>query len=92
MNEELQVIETEHGKFTNNELTGQTAEEVYQEWLESKNKPQEPPTNKTEIYLLQKQVKQLTEEKQILAQNIYDMASILEVIIGTMLDEEVAGA
>ena len=30
----MQRIETEHGFFTNNEVTGQTAQEVYQEWLE----------------------------------------------------------
>lgn len=31
-------IETEHGIFTNNEETGQTAEEVYQEWENNRNK------------------------------------------------------
>ncbi len=33
---EMEVIETEHGTFTENTVTGRTAEEVYQEWLESK--------------------------------------------------------
>ena len=33
-------LETEHGIFTNNETTGQTAQEVYDEWL--KNKDKEP--------------------------------------------------
>lgn len=37
-----QIIETEHGIFNNNEVTGQTAEEVYQEWLENKDKPPQP--------------------------------------------------
>lgn len=32
-------IKTEYGTFTNNEYTNQTAEEVYQEWLENKDKP-----------------------------------------------------
>lgn len=35
-------ISTEHGIFTDNEETGQTAEEVYQEWLDNKNKPSLP--------------------------------------------------
>ena len=38
----MEKINTEHGIFTNNELTGQTAEEVYQEWLKSKDKPPKP--------------------------------------------------
>lgn len=46
----MQIIETEYGLFTNNETTGKTAEEVYQEWLESKDKPVEPQP--TEIELL----------------------------------------
>lgn len=37
----MDQLETEHGIFTNNEVTGQTAEEIYQEWLENKEKPQE---------------------------------------------------
>lgn len=39
----MKKIETEHGIFTSNEETGQTADEVYQQWLENKDKPQ-PPT------------------------------------------------
>ena len=33
-------ITTEHGVFLSNNETGQTAEEVYQEWLANKDKPQ----------------------------------------------------
>lgn len=32
----MEILETENGIFTNNETTGQTAKEVYQEWLENK--------------------------------------------------------
>jgi len=35
----MKKIETQHGIFESNELTGQTAQEVYQEWLENKDKP-----------------------------------------------------
>lgn len=38
----MERLQTEHGVFTNNESTGQTAEEVYQEWLENKDKPPNP--------------------------------------------------
>ncbi|HHX61598.1 MAG TPA: hypothetical protein GX707_12955 [Epulopiscium sp.] len=41
---EKQCLETEHGIFENNEITGQTAEEVYQEWLEDKPVMQVPTT------------------------------------------------
>ena len=37
-------IETEHGIFTANHITGETAEEVYQEWLKNKDE-----TNKIDI-------------------------------------------
>ena len=29
----MEVLETEYGIFTNNEVEGQTAQEVYQDWL-----------------------------------------------------------
>lgn len=38
----MESINTEHGIFTKNEITEQTAEEVYQEWLENKDKPPQP--------------------------------------------------
>lgn len=41
----LEKIETLHGIFTSNEFTGQTAQEVYDEWIENKDKPPEPTEN-----------------------------------------------
>lgn len=38
----MDEITTKHGIFTSNEITGKTAEEVYQEWLENRNKPPQP--------------------------------------------------
>lgn len=38
----MERLETEHGMFTNNEVTEQTAEEVYQDWLENKSKAPKP--------------------------------------------------
>ena len=35
----MNEINTEHGIFKNNEVIGETAEEVYQKWLENKDKP-----------------------------------------------------
>lgn len=34
----MQMLETEHGIFTNNETTGETAEEVYERFLANKDK------------------------------------------------------
>jgi len=48
----MEKINTEYGTFTNNETTGQTAQEVYDEWLANKDKPPEP----TEIELLQQEI------------------------------------
>lgn len=39
----MEQLQTEHGIFTNSEKTGQTAQEVYDEWLLNKDKPQEHP-------------------------------------------------
>lgn len=36
---QYEQIETEHGIFTNNPVTGETAQQVYDRWLESKDKP-----------------------------------------------------
>ena len=51
-----EILETEFGTFTNNEKTNQTAQEVYDEWLKSKNEPQK----KTDIELLKNQLTYLT--------------------------------
>lgn len=36
----MDQLQTGHGIFTGNEVTGQTAEEVYAQWLIDKDKPQ----------------------------------------------------
>ena len=38
----MDILRTEYGNFYKNETTGQSAEEVYQEWLENKDKPPLP--------------------------------------------------
>ena len=48
----MDKIHTDHGIFTENEELGLTAEEVYQKWLENKNKPQ-PPTTKERLEALE---------------------------------------
>lgn len=39
----MEQLQTEHGIFTNNEVTGQTAQEVYEEWLANRDKQSEKP-------------------------------------------------
>lgn len=53
-------IQTEHGIFTNNDITGQIAEEVYQEWLANKDKPQ-PPTVEERIEATEQAILALME-------------------------------
>lgn len=50
---EIEIINTEHGEFTNNEVTGQTADEVYQEYLKPPNNQHQP--NKMEVRLRQQE-------------------------------------
>lgn len=38
------MIENEYGKFTDNELTGETAEQVFERWLKNKDKIVQEPT------------------------------------------------
>ena len=38
----MDKLQTEYGIFTNNELTGQTAQQVYDEWLANRDKPPQP--------------------------------------------------
>lgn len=74
----MKYIETQYGIFYENKLTEQTAEEVYQEWLENKDNKIDicpEPTDKERITKLE-------EEKSILAENVYQLASILEVMLG----------
>lgn len=48
----MDKINTEHGIFTANKELGLTAEEVYQKWLENRDKPQ-PPTRDERIEALE---------------------------------------
>jgi len=44
----VEEFQTEHGIFTNNKITGQTAQQVYGEWLLNKDKP----TPKSELEII----------------------------------------
>ena len=56
---------TDEGQvFTDNDETGQSAEEVYQAWLELKENPPKPKP--TQVELLQAQIEELQKEKALL--------------------------
>lgn len=62
--DKMQKIETEHGVFTENTETGQTAEQVYAEWLENRDKPPQPTQEellKQELTKTNAMVLELTE-------------------------------
>lgn len=76
----MKEITTEHGVFT--ELKDRegniikTAEEYYTWWLEKKQIDILPePTD-------QERIIKLEEEKSILAENVYQLASIIETMLG----------
>ena len=55
---------TDEGQvFTCNDETGQSAEEVYQAWLELKENPPKPKP--TQVELLQAQIEELQKEKAL---------------------------
>lgn len=66
----VKSIKTEHGIFTNNPVTGQTAEEVYQEWLENKDK---------QIDILDVKQKKIVESKEMLAAWLADNPMFSEI-------------
>ena len=66
---ELSFIETEHGIFTENKITGQTAEEVYQEWLNNNFDLVDGEYIPKQIDICPKEIKtneQLTDENKLL--------------------------
>lgn len=67
-------IETEHGVFTSNEVTGQTAEQVYQEWLNREQIDICPPkTIEQQIQEMYSKIKSNEEANASLAQYVSDL-------------------
>lgn len=59
----MNEIKTPHGIFTENKETGQTAQEVYDEWLSNKDKPVEPvPSTEDKIIVLETENAMLKQE------------------------------
>lgn len=57
------MIETEHGIFTDNDVTGQAAQEVYEEWLANRDKkPVKLPTEQERIEMLEQVIIYLSME------------------------------
>lgn len=63
----MEQLETEHGVFTNNEVTGQTAEEVYQEWLDNKDKQIDICPTKTTEEKLEELIGQVSLMDELIA-------------------------
>ena len=66
----MQKIETEYGIYTENITTGQTAEQVYAEWLENKDKPSQP----SEIEILQAKLNTATQQLDFQEELIVELA------------------
>lgn len=76
--QELEKLETEHGIFTANHITGETAEEVYKRYLASKENKIDICDEPTE----EERITQLEADKEALAQNVYMLAEVLEALLG----------
>ena len=82
-NQGFNVIETEHGIFTNNETTGETAEEVYKRYLANKDKQ----IDNCSIKSHDERIKQLEHDKDELAKNVFMLAEIIETLLGGASNE-----
>lgn len=90
--EELEIIETPFGSFTENIQNGKSAEEVYQKWLEKycklvdgewiRKTEEELETDKTNNLPSDKErIEQLEKDKAELAQNLYAVIEVLEIMV-----------
>ncbi|PHV71918.1 hypothetical protein CS063_00100 [Sporanaerobium hydrogeniformans] len=91
--QELQIIETEYGKFTNNTVTCQTAEEVYQKWLadnfklvdgeyialteEEKQEQTKILSDKERIEILEAQLEASSQNQEFLEGCLMEMAQMV---------------
>lgn len=67
------MLKTIYGTFTDNEITGQTAEEVYEQWLENKDKTiEKEPTTQEQINA--QLLKDNAEQKILIAQLTKEIA------------------
>ena len=83
---EMQMLETEHGIFTNNEKTGETAEEVYERFLANKDKPLEPPKTNEE---LQEEIKVLKSQIDEIHERLCTQQEMSATVIASVFGNEV---
>lgn len=81
----MKEIKTEHGIFTDLMDRGgnviKTAQEYYEWWIEQSKVDTRPTLTDKE------RITKLEEEKSILAENVYQLASILEIMLGGVNNE-----
>ena len=83
---EMQMLETEHGIFTSNEKTGETAEEVYARYLASKDNPLEPPKTNEE---LQEEIKVLKSQLDEIHERLCTQQEMSSTVIAHVFGTEV---
>ena len=82
----MEILETEHGIFTNNEKTGETAEEVYARYLASKDNPLEPPKTNEE---LQEEIKALKSQIDEIHERLCTQQEMSSAVIAHVFGTEV---
>ena len=78
---EMQILETEHGIFTNNEKT----EEVYARYLANKDKPLEPPKTNKE---LQEEIKALKSQLDEIHERLCTQQEMSATVIASVFGME----
>lgn len=87
-NQGFNVIETEHGIFTNNEATGETVEEVYERYLASKDKQIDICTPKTNQEL-QEEIENLKAQLESVHERLCTQQEMSATVIASIFGNEV---
>ena len=84
----MQMLETEHGIFTNNEKTGETAEEVYARYLANKDKQIDICTPKTNQEL-QEEIENLKAQLEAVHERLCTQQEMSATVIASVFGNEV---
>ena len=84
----MQILETEHGIFTNNEETGETAEEVYERFLANKDKQIDICPTKTNQEL-QEEIENLKAQLETVHERLCTQQEMSATVIASVFGMEV---
>ena len=83
----MEILETEHGIFTSNEKTGETAEEVYERYLANKDKQIDICTPKTNQEL-QEEIENLKAQLEAVHERLCTQQEMSSTVIAHVFGME----